>query len=286
MRLFLVISALVFGQVCAHRPLLTERSLFPLGSGADFDPGWNLTSRLPWSVCDFGNYLMAAPRYMQFSRTCLDKIQQVEADKQWAVAHSTRYHDPIFLDIGCNLGHFTAPAAAAGIPVICIEPVRLNAEMVAITVHLNRWENRVALVRAVASDVDGGSANITIPRGNEDNAALSAGAATLNVHGQPGTETVPVVSVDSLLDSRPDIRRRVKMVKIDVQGHELKVLQGMKRFLHQATDAVLLIENDEALAARSGHSVDQVHKLMREAGYNGFCHGEPSVACYDVEWHK
>jgi FkbM family methyltransferase len=72
---------------------------------------------------------------------------------------------------------------------------------------------------------------------------------------EPTTRTVPAVTIDSLLEKYlpPSI------LKIDVEGHELQVLQGAKRVLAEIRPTIWSEVNHE-------HS-KEVADLLRAAGY-------------------
>jgi hypothetical protein len=74
----------------------------------------------------------------------------------------------------------------------------------------------------------------------------------------------------TLTDVLGDDERQIRLLKIDVEGHERSVLRGARRlFTQRKCDAVLMELNPGALAS-AGTSVDDLVADMEEAGYEPF----------------
>jgi hypothetical protein len=79
-----------------------------------------------------------------------------------------------------------------------------------------------------------------------------------------GAETVPAVTLDGTLAPGT----RVRLVKVDVQGDELRVLRGMQRVLDDSPDVCLLLECFPHGLATAGGSVDEYEALLRGQGFS------------------
>jgi len=112
--------------------------------------------------------------------------------------------------------------------VIAFEPVVDTFSLLAANVQLYRNQN-VTLVNAAASERTG-ITGISIPR--FENGLLNYYEASVG-NGSGGLQVMSL-SVDSLCLPHP-----VRLVKIDAEGHELKVLLGMTQLL--ARDKPVLI---------------------------------------------
>ena len=157
---------------------------------------------------------------------------------QDALAASTKAGD-VFYDIGANVGFFSVIGARlvgpAGL-VYAFEPVPSNAEFVRSNAKSNGFKNVVVHEKAVSST--SGQGELTL-------AAYSGGAALSNVPKPPdATSVLPValIAIDDLVVGQGAPPPSV--VKIDVEGAELDVLQGMRQVL-VSNRPIVLFEIDD-----------------------------------------
>jgi FkbM family methyltransferase len=177
-----------------------------------------------------------------------------------------------FVDVGANLGRFTLRAARRGLHVIAVEPS---------PVHL------VGLLEQVEPGMDVEWHNCAAGR--------SLGMCTLSVtnDGNDGWNTivpgfmlteftaytipVPVVTLDSLVADRP-----VALVKIDVEGAELPVVEGAARLLGQG--APVFMEIAPAAYPLLGRTVTELCDLMAGFGYRPNIDPLALTGTEDVLW--
>ena len=158
--------------------------------------------------------------------------------------------DALMVDVGANIGLASMPVAAMGREVIAFEPVPSNQRAYMLSVCVNGFAGHVTLVGA-AVGASSGSADIFVPRGRADNTALGKDVSTANVGGEADSIRVPVVTLDAIL--RPEDVRRIWLLKIDVQGYELRVLEGARAVLGALPHSAWVVaEHDPKLMAASG----------------------------------
>ncbi|HVJ84311.1 MAG TPA: FkbM family methyltransferase [Caulifigura sp.] len=76
---------------------------------------------------------------------------------------------------------------------------------------------------------------------------------------------VPVLTVDNALASTRASRPGGSMVfKIDVEGYEFRVLQGMRKTLEAPRWAIGLIEFDTAMLKKAGESLEEYFEFLRQ----------------------
>jgi FkbM family methyltransferase len=152
------------------------------------------------------------------------------------------------LDVGANVGHYTAKLSkvvGASGRVLAFEPMRETFEL--LSANVARLPSRnVTLFNVAASDCTR-LAGMTIPRSDEDvenyyMAHLAEGI---------GTSSVLCLAVDAL-----GLAAKIKLAKVDVEGHEFAALKGMERII--ARDRPILIvegnsEKVEAFLAQYGY---------------------------------
>ncbi len=163
----------------------------------------------------------------------------------------------VVVDVGANIGMVTMMAArlvgATG-HVYAVEPQVDLAEQVALSARLNGYRN--VSVHAIALSDTSGQMTLVVPIDN-------AGAASL-VGGQSGrTATVNVERTDAFLRSIGvgDVR----LLKIDVEGHEAAVIAGATSALQASGPDVVLFEEHGSPA----HLQASV-RLIQDFGYEVF----------------
>lgn len=139
----------------------------------------------------------------------------------------------VCIDVGANIGAFTLPLALAvgkhG-AVLAFEPDAGRARRLLDNIRLAGVEN--VSVEQVAVGAQPGTA--VLHAGPPEN----TGAASL--HRRPDTGTTARVDVIRLADRVPPHHLTRAIVKIDVEGYEAEVLQGMD--LDHSFEGVLLLE--------------------------------------------
>lgn len=161
-----------------------------------------------------------------------------------------------FLDVGANGGGMTALACrivAKSGAVFAVEPQPHLAALVRQTIELNELDGRV--FETAAGDRDG-VATLVVPLRRSGSATLSG--------GRGDRLDVTVSRLDDLASEMGD--RHVRLIKIDVEGHELAVLKGAEQLLERCRPTILFEFNPEALQA-ARHSGAELLSWLEERGY-------------------
>src|SRR5262249_29994367 len=126
------------------------------------------------------------------------------------------------IDVGANIGHYTAKLSElvgkTG-RVLAFEPVPSTFRLLAANARLFPFEN-FTLLNAAASRRSA-LAGMTVPAGPEGQYLAHLNEDDSGLH-------IICLSLDSL-----QLPHRVSLVKIDAEGHELEILQGMQELLHR-----------------------------------------------------
>ncbi len=150
------------------------------------------------------------------------------------------------LDIGANIGYYTIQFSSRvgnmG-QVHAFEPIEYNHKLLSQNVELNSLTNVVCNRLALSSKA--GQQKIFFNA--SDNTGMSSFA---QLSSQATAEVVTVTTVDQYLQSRAITA--VDLIKIDVEGAELLVLQGAEQTLSQQNGPLLYIEiNSYTLAEQN-----------------------------------
>lgn len=145
--------------------------------------------------------------------------------------------DELALDVGANIGYFTGLLACRAASVLALEP---NPRLLRFLAgNIERWElaGRIRLDPRAASS-GRGHAQLHLPPAYDGN----YGIATLE--DSPGTVSyeVETVTLDELIAGR-----RVGVLKIDVEGHELAALEGASDSLARGLIRDIVFEEHEPL---------------------------------------
>lgn len=175
----------------------------------------------------------------------------------------------VMVDIGANIGLFTLVAAKAvgqSGSVHAFEPVPGNCERLEENVRLNGFTN-VRLNKSAVGDHAG-----TVSLAIDADMANTSGASTSSFYTVTRLAD-PVIELTAPLDTLDDYAtrelagRRIRLVKIDVEGSEPAVLAGMSDVLKSHRVDVLMLEVSVYGLARGGSRILEVVEPLRSAGY-------------------
>lgn len=167
----------------------------------------------------------------------------------------------VFVDGGANIGLFALRAASDVGPtgrVIACEPGPGTMQLLRANARRNDHDT-VELHEVALSDAPG-NASFTI---FEDGSGLSSFAP-----GPSGGRTVGV-SVTTLDALTAPFHDRVAVVKLDIEGAEVKALRGAASLIARASP-VFLIEVEPEHLARQGSTVDELTRALRSRGYEAY----------------
>lgn len=154
-------------------------------------------------------------------------------------------------DIGANVGHYTkrlSDLVGAQGRVIAFEPVPTTFSLLSSNVQFFAFRN-VSLINAAVSD-QMSVVGMTMPD-------LSSGLANYyRAHLSPALDTdfsVLTVSLDSFCTDQ-----RIALIKIDVEGHESVVINGMRAVVEKHHPVLIVeTESDELIARIEKFGYDQ-----------------------------
>ena len=160
-------------------------------------------------------------------------------------------------DVGSHVGVFSLPAAALGCQVVAIEGSKLNAYLLSLSIQRNRFQN-LNVLNAAASHEDGfATFSAWGPWGSLVQTDL------LSTHGIPSL--IQTISLDSLVEKLG--WQRIDAVKIDVEGSEAEVLNGMQALLSRSDAPIIVFESNTVILRKRGQRPVDLIDLLRKYGY-------------------
>ncbi len=144
-----------------------------------------------------------------------------------------------FVDVGANVGVYSLFASTIpGVEVWAFEPSTLASERAAENIDRNGLGARCHLFRAAVGR-SAGTGHVTVGLGTMNRTTESAFEG--RDAGVP-LEAVRIVSLDDVIPV--SVHPAVAVIKIDVEGQEISVLEGAATLLTNA-NAVIIVENNE-----------------------------------------
>lgn len=182
-----------------------------------------------------------------------------EPNETWIVRKLLQPND-VFVDVGANDGYFSLLASRLVGPsgqVLALEPLPATASELRSNVVLNGLTN-ITVIESAASD-------------NSDDLLLTmpAGAGTGMTTLRPVYGTSRRVRCDRL-DHLLDHFRAPRLVKIDVEGAELKVLKGLEGLLLKDDAPDVLCEVTPTYLEQVGDTARELYSWMAELGYRAY----------------
>lgn len=155
------------------------------------------------------------------------------------------------IDVGANVGNHAVRFARRFKEVTAFEPV---AETFSLLAHNARLARNLRCHRVAISDAEG-TAQLRVDSANR-------GASRIVTPGGSGLETVVMRRLDSFADECRDVR----LIKIDVEGHEAGVIEGARAIIARDRPLVAL----EASVGEAGNRTPPSVRMLQEMGYEAF----------------
>ncbi|GAA5128580.1 FkbM family methyltransferase [Luteolibacter yonseiensis] len=171
-----------------------------------------------------------------------------------------------FLDVGANFGYFSiiASSASPNCRILAVEPNPDIARSLRKSAEDNNVASRLEVLEMALSDEPGWLPLIC----HSENSGLSHLANTAAGEDASGTAiaNVRVEVWDEWIQSRTTTER-TSIMKMDIEGAEMKALKGMKNWLVENKPAIVVEANDENLD-RFGSTRKELEQFLLELGYS------------------
>jgi FkbM family methyltransferase len=205
-----------------------------------------IQGRLEWR--DF-SFVKKANFGAEFSGTTADVLQRYiyyfgcwEPQVEAMIADCLRIGDT-FIDVGANIGYFTlfgAKRVGESGHVVAVEASSSTFERLRGNVERNAASGIVRLIHAAAADRE---FTVALHPGPEDNSGMASMIRDSGGHH----ETVVAKPLPDLLTE--DEIESARLIKIDVEGAESMVIEGMRPILPKMLQCDILVELSPALTA-------------------------------------
>jgi FkbM family methyltransferase len=157
------------------------------------------------------------------------------------------------IDAGANTGFYTCLMAANGANVYAFEPMPNSYNLLVKNVQENNFQSRVQAYQIACSDGDKSISGSIVSNMYITSEVADAEKVTMNT-----------VAVDNILSSHIDI------IKVDIEGHEPKALEGMKNILTSSKPIIFSEINEYWLRQCSGIEANEYIRILNNFQYKVF----------------
>jgi FkbM family methyltransferase len=200
----------------------------------------------------------------RYSKKEIDTAAQTCRFELWPIHLRIPPYKWVFVDVGANVGDFTSAVLKLVLPeyVIAIEPLpSCHAQLKGVL----KAANNSRLVEAAAGEATG-EINIRLTCNNKMSSVLSP-LKDIEACYSPGDYSVKdTLKVNQIrIDDAVPRDRQVGLLKMDVQGYELRALRGAEATL--ARTSAILIEINYVSHYDGAVGFNEVHEFLAARGF-------------------
>ena len=165
----------------------------------------------------------------------------------------------VVLDIGANIGYYTLLAARLVGPqgaVYAFEPDPDNFALLQKNIHRNGYRNVVLKNQAVADE----NGKIELFKGGEN----WGGHRIYDPGDSQEHITVDAIVLDDFFKGETT---DIDLIKMDIEGAEVRAIQGMSTLLEKSANIKLFTEFSPAALSQSGSSPEEYLELLVQFGF-------------------
>jgi FkbM family methyltransferase len=169
----------------------------------------------------------------------------------------------VVIDVGTNLGYYSIAAAAKfnTVSVISFEPGSNAFQRLQKNIALNQLKNITPIQQAIGRE----EGKKTLYLSGEENTGMSGFEQAENFTGK--TEIVNCTSIDKFAGTKS--LEKLDLIKIDIEGSEMDVLNGMTNTL-TSYKPIVLIEICTETLQRFHQTPANIHRFLTNFGYQGY----------------
>ena len=168
----------------------------------------------------------------------------------------------VALDIGANIGNHCLFLARHFDRVVAFEPNPVARHLLNANLAINRIENVRVDARGLSDQA--GSESLVVKAGNLGASHVKGARDDGRRWGSSGEVAIELTTGDQCLDPEADI----DFIKLDVEGFEHEVLQGLLGTIRRCRPILMLEQLGEAIEGATGTSPS--HQLLTGLGYRAF----------------
>ena len=175
--------------------------------------------------------------------------------------------DDIVIDIGANIGYFTlimAKCIRENGKVFSFEPEPKNFELLKKNVEINNYSNVILEKKAIGDKTGMAKLYLADRKSNLFASGMHRIFQSDLVSQIPDPISINIIKLDDYLQDLKFIKK-IRLIKIDVEGAEFDVLKGMNKILDENKEIEIVMEfSSENLEDYGSNTPDVVDFLMNK----------------------
>ncbi len=170
------------------------------------------------------------------------------------------------IDVGASYGAYTLKAANIGQyglvkKIFSFEPDETVFQSLEKSIDANKFSDLIDLNKFIIGDYDGEANLLLSHRASTSNQTFFS---RQNTTASKSSVSVPCTTLDSFLDTELNFSDESFIIKIDVEGSELRVLKGMKNILSSSKGYALFCEYYPQGIIDCGNSIEDFKKYITD----------------------
>lgn len=182
--------------------------------------------------------------------------------------HPELFQGGHILDIGANIGYTAYVFSKAINPafrIFAFEPEQRNLAILKKAAEKHGFSTQLTLTPTAVGDHEG-EIEIWQNDGNHADHRILTDAFRKQLSAAPQTQKTPVTTIDHFLKTQNAITT-IGFIKIDVQGYEIPVCEGMKETLDSNPDCVIAFEYCPKIMEALGYCAEALIHFFETRGY-------------------
>jgi FkbM family methyltransferase len=168
----------------------------------------------------------------------------------------------VFVDVGANIGVFTLAASKLkDVVVYAFEPSPRELPRLYRNLALNQATNVVVFPFALSR----APAQMELSLSGDHNPGNNSFVASVEESRERKSSLCRCEPFDGLLNR--DSVKRIRMVKIDVEGFEMEVLRGMAESIAMMQNVTFAVEVTPDFLQRAGSSAEELYSFFAQRGF-------------------
>lgn len=176
-----------------------------------------------------------------------------------------------YVDVGANIGYFVLEAGKRGVSVLAFEPSPRETVRLKRNIALNKFEG----IKIFEAGISNKAEDRNLKLGMEYNPGQNS---VLDVSKSVDSVSCAFAPLSHFLTS--DEIKNIGLIKIDVEGFEYQVLQGMADAF-PLLSCPIVIEITPSFLEKAGHSAQDIYSIFEQHGYRGISGLDATSRRYD-----